>query len=178
MYEAGMPAMEAPTNVGATTERRQVAALAGTQTPTALAPNAAATPYRDDAVSNKMPDGGSMTSMPSMSSLSSTLHFGVGDALWVQPLTPETDQGYFGAIFLLVSMTLVLRSLSIARGRFERRWAAGAPSSCKGIEANNAPKARLEDNGGQTDAVHAWDPKRQLVRGVFTMTTTVMGYLL
>jgi len=111
--------------------------------------------------------------------MSNALHFGLGDTLWAKPMTPTNGQGYFGAILLLISMTLLLRFLVIARGRAERRWNSGTLRRCKGVDADDFIKvAQPREDEADASSGETWSAKIQFTRAAFTLATTSIGYLL
>ncbi|KAK4070238.1 hypothetical protein Purlil1_13534 [Purpureocillium lilacinum] len=171
-----MPGMETTSSVTVATAspRLTVATRASAQTP--LASGASETAHREGVAANELPND---TSMASMSGMSNALHFGLGDTLWAKPMTPTNGQGYFGAILLLISMTLLLRFLVIARGRAERRWNSGTPRRCKGVEANDFIKvAQPRKDEADASSGETWSAKIQFTRAAFTLATTSIGYLL
>ena len=174
-----MPGME-PTSTSSSglftqaSPRITAATRASTQGP--LVPGASETAHRDGVAASEPPNDGSMVPM---SGMSTALHFGVGDTLWVKPLTPMNGQGYFGAILLLISMTLLLRFLVIARGRAERRWNSGTLRRCKGVDADDFIKvAQPREDEADASSGETWSAKIQFTRAAFTLATTSIGYLL
>jgi len=174
-----MPGME-PTSTSSSglftqaSPRITAATRASTQGP--LVPGASETAHRDGVAASEPPNDGSMVPM---SGMSTALHFGVGDTLWVKPLTPMNGQGYFGAILLLISMTLLLRFLITARGRAERHWNSGMPRRCNGLEANELLKVpQVQEDKADSSSGHTWNAKKQFTRAAFTLATTTIGYFL
>ncbi|EWY79747.1 hypothetical protein FOYG_17141 [Fusarium oxysporum NRRL 32931] len=184
-----MPGMEGMTGSTRTTGMTSMSFVAASSpsatpsaavisTPTLLASGTSETAHSDEvaASSSAAPQ---MGSMPSMSGMSNAFHFGVGDTLWTQSLTPTNGQGYAGAIILLILMALFLRLLTTLRGMAEKRWNPKQPNRCDGDEADNYLKmGQSREDETEVGSSHRWNTTIQLTRALLQLTTMTIGYLL
>jgi len=118
--------------------------------------------------------------MASMSGMSNSFHFGVGDTLWTTPLTPTSGQGYAGTIILLILMALFLRFLTALKAMAEKRWnPKSAPIRCTDDDADNYLEMQpAQDYEIRPGSGSRWNATIQFTRAIFQVMTMTIGYLL
>ena len=165
-------AMDGTTSAAASSTSPTVYPVA-TSTPALLASPASGRIHNDEAAVSS-----SGANMDSMSGMSNVFHFGVGDTLWVTPLTPMTSHGYAGAIVLLVFMTLFLRGLTILRSMAEKHWSPKGSSRCNdGEDDNYLQMGQYRNDEAEDDSSHRPNII-QLIKALFQVTIMAMSYLL